>query len=28
VTGRIRTYANPLGNYPQTVGDTDALPCS
>ncbi len=26
-TGRIRTYTNPLGTYPQTVGDTDALTC-
>ena len=26
-TGRLRTYANPLGTYPQTVGDTDGLPC-
>jgi len=27
LTGRIRTYTNPLGTYPQTVGDTDALAC-
>ena len=27
-TGRSRSYTNPLGTYPQTVGDTDALPCS
>ncbi|MCZ7650030.1 MAG: trypsin-like peptidase domain-containing protein [Thermoanaerobaculia bacterium] len=26
-TGAIRRYANPQGTYPQTVGDTDALPC-
>lgn len=26
-TGRLRTYVNPLGTYPQTVGDTEGLPC-
>lgn len=26
-TGTIKTYSNPLGTYPQTVGDTAALPC-
>lgn len=26
-TGRTKTYSNPLGRYPLTVGDTDALPC-
>ncbi|MCZ7652162.1 MAG: trypsin-like peptidase domain-containing protein [Thermoanaerobaculia bacterium] len=27
-TGALRVYANPLGLYPQTVGDTDAFPCT
>ncbi|MCZ7649977.1 MAG: S8 family peptidase [Thermoanaerobaculia bacterium] len=27
-TGRTKTYTNPLGTYPITVGDTDALPCT
>lgn len=26
-TGRVKSYTNPLGTYPQTVGDTDAFPC-
>jgi hypothetical protein len=26
-TGAVRTYSNPLGFYPQTVGDTNAFPC-
>jgi hypothetical protein len=26
-SGALRIYANPLGLYPQTVGDTDAFPC-
>lgn len=27
VTGATKTYSNPLGTYPQTVGDTSALNC-
>ena len=27
VTGAVRVYENPLGSYPQTVGDTSAFPC-
>lgn len=27
VTGATKTYSNPLGSYPQTVGDTSALNC-
>jgi len=30
-TGRTRTYSNPLGSYPQTIGATgpvDGFPCS
>jgi hypothetical protein len=27
LTGRSKAYSNPIGTYPQTVGDTDALPC-
>jgi len=27
VTGEIRVYENPLGSYPQTIGDTSAFPC-
>ena len=27
VTGDIKVYENPLGSYPQTVGDTAAFPC-
>lgn len=26
-TGAVKTYSNPMGNYPTTVGDTSALPC-
>jgi hypothetical protein len=26
-TGQVNEYFNPLGTYPQTVGDTDAFPC-
>lgn len=26
-TGTIKTYSNPMGTYPTTVGDTSALPC-
>lgn len=26
-SGRTRVYSNPIGTYPQTIGDTDALPC-
>lgn len=25
--GNVKVYENTIGNYPQTVGDTDALPC-
>ncbi len=28
LTGRVKTYSNPLGLYPTTVGDTSAMPCS
>lgn len=28
LTGRVKTYSNPLGTYPTTVGDTSALPCN
>ncbi len=27
VTGTTRSYSNPLGSYPQTVGDTSAMNC-
>lgn len=27
-TGRVKTYSNPLGLYPTTVGDTSAMPCN
>lgn len=26
-TGAVKTYSNPMGTYPTTVGDTSALPC-
>jgi hypothetical protein len=26
-SGLERLYSNPLGTYPQTVGDTSAFPC-
>lgn len=26
-TGNAKSYVNPLGSYPQTIGDTEALPC-
>lgn len=28
LTGRVKTYSNPLGTYPTTVGDTSALSCN
>lgn len=28
VTGVVRRYANPLGSFPTTEGDTSAFPCS
>jgi hypothetical protein len=27
VGGGVKSYSNQLGDYPQTIGDTDALPC-
>jgi hypothetical protein len=27
-TGEVRVYENPLGSYPQTIGDTSAFPCT
>jgi hypothetical protein len=27
VTDAVKVYENPLGSYPQTVGDTSAFPC-
>ncbi len=26
-TGAVKTYSNPMGKYPTTIGDTSALPC-